>query len=91
VAGGKKEHAKTVVSCADCAGFCKLSATLSARQSPHAATSCEACAKVCDSCAEECEKFKDDKHMAECAKSCRACAKACRDMVKHVGHGKSEK
>lgn len=82
---GKKEHAKTVQTCADCAEFCKLAATLTARQSPFAATACEGCAKACDECAAACEKFPDDKHMSACAKSCRDCAKACREMVKHVG------
>ncbi len=78
---GKKEHAKTVQTCADCGECCKVSSTLCARQSPFSAHACDCCAKCCDECATACEKFPDDKHMAECAKACRDCAKACRDMI----------
>src|SRR4030095_10111947 len=74
---GKKEHAPTVNSCADCAAFCSLAARLTARQSPHSALACEACAKMCDEGAAACEKHPHDEHMAKCAKECRACAKAC--------------
>lgn len=83
---GKKEHAKTMHNCVDCAEFCALAAKLSARQSPFSATACDGCAKTCDECAKECEKFKDDRHMADCAKSCRDCAKSCRVMVEHLKH-----
>ena len=81
---GKKDHAKTVQTCADCGECCKLAATLTARNSPFSAAACECCAKCCDECATACEKFADDKHMAECAKSCRDCAKACREMLEHL-------
>jgi hypothetical protein len=82
LAEGKKDHAKTVQTCADCAECCKLSATLCARSSPYSPAACECCAKCCDDCATACEKFPDDKHMAACAKSCRDCAKSCREMIK---------
>jgi hypothetical protein len=86
LAEGKKEHAKTMHACVDCADCCKLAATLSARNSPFAKYACECCAKCNDECAAGCEKFPDDKHMAACAKSCRDCAKACREMIKHLAH-----
>ncbi len=84
---GKKDHAKTVQTCADCAECCKLAATLTARSSPFSVPACECCAKCCDECAAACGKFKEDKHMAECAKSCRDCAKACREMLEHLKAG----
>jgi hypothetical protein len=84
VTQGEKAHAVTMRSCVDCAEVCKAAASLSGRQSPYAASVCEACAKVCDQCATECEKFPNDKHMADCATSCRNCAKECREMVKHA-------
>jgi hypothetical protein len=87
VAEGKKEHAKTVQTCVDCADCCKLAASLAARSSPFAGAACDCCARCCDECAAACETFKDDKHMAECAKSCRDCAKACREMVEHIKKG----
>jgi|ERR1043165_8784683 hypothetical protein len=86
VAQGKKEHAKTMHSCVDCAAFCELAGRLSARHSAYAVRACDGCAKTCDDCAKECEKFPDDKHMKDCAKSCRDCAKACRTMIEHVKH-----
>ena len=85
LADGKKDHAKTVQTCADCAECCKACATLCARSSPFCPAACECCAKCCDECATACEKFPDDTHMAGCAKSCRDCAKACRDLVKMIG------
>jgi hypothetical protein len=86
LADGKKEHAKTMQACVDCAECCSLAARLTARGSPFAAAACECCARCNDDCAAACEKFPDDKHMADCAKACRDCAKACRDMVKHLSH-----
>jgi len=86
VADGKKEHAKTMHSCVDCAEFCGTAAKLVSRHSAMSATACEACAKASDDCAAACEKFPDHKQMADCAKSCRDCAKACREMLKHLAH-----
>lgn len=86
LAQGKKEHEASLQLCADCAEFCKLAATLSARMSPLSMEACDSCAKACDKCAESCEKFPADKHMAACAKSCRDCAKACREMIQHLKH-----
>ena len=84
VTSGKKEHAKTMHTCVDCAEYCALASKLSARQSEFAGTACDGCAKACDQCAKECEKFRDDKHMVDCAKSSRDCAKACRAMIAHA-------
>ena len=81
---GKKEHAKSMDLCIDCAEVCGTAAKLSARQSTLAAIVCEGCAKVCDECGASCEKFKDDKQMMDCAKVCKDCAKACRDMIKQL-------
>jgi len=88
---GKTQHAKTAQTCVDCADFCKLAASLSARQSPYANNACESCAKVCDDCGAACAKFPDDKHMAACAKACRDCAKSCREMLKHTGKATASK
>ena len=81
LAEGKKDHDKTVQTCADCGECCKLAATLCARSSPYSTPACECCTMCCDDCATACEKFADDKHMVACAKSCRDCAKACRELV----------
>jgi len=86
VQDGKKEHARTMHTCADCGELCAVASRLSARQSPMAAATCEACARGCDICGAECEKFSSDEHMKQCAKACRDCAKACREMVQHAGH-----
>lgn len=84
VAKGKKEHAKAMHNCVDCADCCALAAKLTARHSPFSAAACECCAKCTDQCATECERFPDDKHMADCAKSCRNAVKECRAMIKHL-------
>jgi hypothetical protein len=88
VADGKKDHARSMKLCVDCAEVCSTAGRLSARHSALSVIACEACAKACDVCAEECEKHKGDKHMAACAKACRDCANECREMVKHVGEKK---
>jgi hypothetical protein len=85
VSEGKKDHAKTMILCNDCAEVCSTAAKLTSRHSPFSALVCETCAKACDECGAACTKFYDDKHMTDCAKSCRDCATACREMVKHVG------
>ena len=87
VAEGKKEHAKMMMLCADCAELCSTAGKLAARSSPFAPLACEACAKSCEACAECCEKFTDEGHMKG-AKACRDCARECREMIKHLGHGK---
>lgn len=84
LAQGKKEHETTAQLCVDCAEFCKLAATMSARMSPLAGDACDSCMKACEKCAAACEKYPDDKHMADCAKSCRACAASCKEMVQHL-------
>lgn len=82
VTDGKKDHAKCMNLCVDCAECCKLCATLCARQSSLCGPAAECCAKCCEECAAACEKFPDDKTMAACAKSCRDCAKECVAMAK---------
>ena len=86
LAGGKKEHLKSLRSCQDCATTCAAAAQIVARSGPSSALICDACAKVCAQCAKECEKFPDDKHMAACAKECRKCEKACKAMVTEHDH-----
>lgn len=85
IAGGKKEHLKTLGTCSDCSEFCAAAAKITSHHGPMAGLSCEACAKACDTCGTECEKFPDDAHMKRCAEACRDCAKACREMIEHVG------
>ncbi|MBI3410871.1 MAG: four-helix bundle copper-binding protein [Planctomycetes bacterium] len=86
LADGKKEHAKSMQLCVDCAELCSTAAKLVARHSPLSALACEACANGADLCAASCEKFDSDMHMAACAKACRQCARECREMVKHLVH-----
>jgi Domain of Unknown Function (DUF326) len=86
VASGKKDHLRTLGTCADCAEVCTAAAKVVSRHGPLTGTICESCAKACDMCAAECEKHANDEHMKRCAKACRDCATACRDMLKHVGN-----
>src|SRR5262249_52324511 len=86
IAEGKKEHLRTLGTCADCAEFCASAARIVSRHGPMATTICESCARACDVCGETCEKYPEDEHMKRCAKACRECARACREMVKHAGH-----
>ena len=81
---GKKEYAKALHLCVDCAEVCGSTAALCGRMSPLMGYCCECCAKCCDDCIAECEKL-EDAAMADCIESCRKCAKACRDMVKAMG------
>jgi hypothetical protein len=87
IAGGNKDHLRTLGTCADCSEFCAAAAKVTSHHGPMAGLMCEACAKACDSCGTECEKFPDDEHMKRCAKACRECAKACREMIEQVGKG----
>jgi hypothetical protein len=86
VADGKKDHLKTLRTCADCADVCVSAGRIVARHGPFAHLICEPCAKACEQCAKSCEKFSDDKHMTRCAKACRDCERACRAMLKHTAH-----
>jgi hypothetical protein len=85
VADGKKDHLKTLGTCADCATLCTTAARITARQGPFAVAACEACTKACAGCGAGCEKFPDDAHMKRRAEECRRCEKACRDMIEHAG------
>jgi hypothetical protein len=89
-AEGKKDHLRTLGTCADCGDICSTAAKIVARPGPMSVTICEACAKACDACGAACEKFATDEHMTRCAKACRECAQACRDMIKHVGHDQTK-
>jgi len=91
VADGKKEHMKTLGTCADCAEICSAAARITAHRGPMSVTICEACAKACDTCGDACGEFKDDDHMKRCSDECKKCAKACREMVKHAAHLSEEK
>ena len=64
----------------DCAAICRLSASLMARDSEHAAAICALCAKACDACAKECGSHQMD-HCQVCAAACKRCADACRAMA----------
>jgi hypothetical protein len=87
VADGKKEHMRTLGTCADCGAICSAAARITARGGPMSATICDACARSCDMCAEACDKVgPDDAHMKRCAEECRKCARACREMIKHAEH-----
>lgn len=81
VARGDKGHVVTMHTCLDCAEWCKLAASLTARHSPFAEEASSCCMKCADDCAKACEKFPDDEHMVECAKSCRQCVKACKELI----------
>jgi hypothetical protein len=83
---GKKDHAKTLATCLDCASFCAAAASIVARSGPFAALICRACVDACALCGKECEKFPDDKHMKACAEECRKCEKACKEMAAHANH-----
>lgn len=80
VEAGHREHARAAHVAADCAEFCKLSATMVGRQSPLMGYACQSCAEACQMCASECDKLQSAQ-MKECARSCRDCEKACRDML----------
>jgi hypothetical protein len=81
LAEGKKEHARALHMVADCAEFCKLSATMIARHSPLMVQSCASCAEACKACAAACSKF-DSEEMKACAEACKKCEESCREMVK---------
>ena len=81
LAGGMKDHQRTLKTCQDCADFCVAAAQIVARGGPFASLICESCAEACQRCGEACEKFSDDKRMQACADECKKCEKACREMV----------
>jgi hypothetical protein len=80
VAEGKKEHARTMHLCVDCADICGTAAALVARMSPLLAHTCTAAADCCDGLLAQCEKL-NDPEMKSVAEACGACAKSCREMV----------
>ena len=87
---GKKEHAKTLATCQDCATHCSAAASIVARKGPFSDLICKACAEACARCGKACEQFPDDKHMKMCAEECRKCEKECREMLKHTPAGKDK-
>jgi hypothetical protein len=86
LAEGKKEHAKTLRTCQDCAALCVAAAQIVARGGPFSDLVCKACADACQRCGKACNEFKDDEHMKRCADECVRCEKVCREMLEHVGH-----
>jgi hypothetical protein len=80
VAEGKKEHAKTMRLCVDCADICGTAAALVARMSPLMAHTCKAAADCCEGLLAQCEKL-NDPEMKSVVEACGACAKSCREMV----------
>ena len=82
VTSGKKEHAGALRLVADCEGFCRLSASMVARQSPFMAYACAACADACRDCARECDKFD-----APTMKDCAAAVPHVRGLVPEDGQG----
>jgi len=64
----------------DCADFCKMAATLMARECDYAKALCKQCAEVCRACAEECARHESD-HCQRCAQACRSCAEECERMA----------
>jgi hypothetical protein len=88
LAAGKKDHERTLRSCADCAEICVAAARIMARRGPFSLLICEPCAQACARCAANCEQHASDPVMAACARACRDCEKACRDMLKYRSTGK---
>src|SRR5262249_31907350 len=84
IAGGQKEHMRTLGTCSDCAEFCAAAGRIVSHHGPMSGTICEACAKACDICGSACDRFPNDEHMKKCAQECHACARACREMLKHI-------
>jgi hypothetical protein len=80
VAEGKKEHARTMLLCVDCADICGTAAALVARMSPLMAHTCRAAADCCEGLLAQCEKL-NDPEMKSVVEACGSCAKSCREMV----------
>jgi len=84
VAAGKREHARAMHLCIDCAEVCGTSAKLCARRSPLMVHTCRACAEACDACIAACEPL-DDPEMKRVVETLRRCAQSCREMVRAMG------
>lgn len=91
LAGGKKEHLKTLATCQDCATTCAAAAKITAGKGPFSDLICTACADACKRCGDACDRFKDDPMMKRCAEECRRCEKECREMHQHTGKGSGER
>lgn len=80
----REDNAQAMARCIelnmDCAAFCKLAATLMARESDYAMAFCKQCAEVCHACGEECARHEAD-HCQSCAQACRSCAEECERMA----------
>jgi hypothetical protein len=58
---GRKHASPEVIQLlSDCAGMCRMSATMMARNSSFRARHCALCADVCKACEESCEGFGED-------------------------------
>ncbi len=80
VAEGKREHARTMHLCVDCADICGTAAALVARMSPLMAHTCKAAAECCEGLITQCEKL-NDPEMRSVIEACHSCVKSCREMV----------
>lgn len=77
VAKGETHHARAMAHCLDCADFCNLCLSTSARNGPMKKLAAEACVKACEACAKACEGH-DDAVMKACAEMCKKCAECCK-------------
>lgn len=84
VQAGKREHAKAMHLCVDCADICGTAAGLVARMSPLMTHTCRAAAECCEALIAECEKL-GGAEMKGVMEHCRACVKSCREMVQAMG------
>ena len=84
VEGGKKNYAKAMHLCRDCADVCATAGKLVGGMSPLMIHTCHACAECCDDCVAECQKL-NDPEMKEVIEALKACAASCREMVKAMG------
>ena len=81
---GKKNYAKAMHLCRDCADVCATAGKLVGGMSPLMAHTCHACAECCDDCVAECQKL-NDPEMKEVVAALKACAASCREMAKAMG------
>ncbi|HEX4412655.1 MAG TPA: hypothetical protein VH107_03435 [Lacipirellulaceae bacterium] len=84
IADGKREHLKTLGTCADCSTVCRAASAVVAHHGQFSDIICTACAEACKRCGAACDEFKDDTMMKDCASECHKCEKACREMLEHA-------
>jgi hypothetical protein len=81
-----EENIKMLADCIrndrDCADICRTALNYISRDSQHAGTVIEICARICSDCADECEKHADHHdHCRYCAEVCRRCEEECKAFV----------